>query len=230
MSRLTWREVDEYLERRDDVLVPLGSVEEHGYHLPLGTDTFIVRRLAERVGEETGTLVTPPIWYGVCIHTAAYPGTITLTTDALGSIAVSLLHDLARQGFRKLYLITGHAGKTQLAVLKEAGRRVMAEKDVKVHLINPYEIDISDILESYALHAGEAETSLMLDLMPELVDTKKAVGGELKRKKFTVDSPFVRYTDSGVFGRPELASKEKGRRIFERWVEEIANFIRSESK
>lgn len=225
MMKIAWRDVEAYLQTRDDVLIPMGSTEEHGYHLPLGTDTFIAEEIAARVSEQTGILVAPPLWYGVCIHTAAYPGTINLSSQSLRSVVGSMVKGFLRHGFKTVFLLTAHAGRTQLVNIKEV-MRVMVSDGIRTFVVNPYEIDISDIIESYAFHACEVETSVMLYLKPELVDMSKAAGGELKEDRFVIASPKIRYTKSGVFGRPELASKEKGMQILDRWVQEIVKFIK----
>ncbi len=227
-EHLTWKRVEEYLRRRDDVIIPVGSTEEHGYHLPLSTDTIIAFELAKVVGERLGILVMPSIPYGVCRHTASYPGTTGVGFDSLRDFVQDILDDLWGKGFKVFYLITGHAGSAHKVALREAGRSLVV-KGAEVYVIDPYELKISDLLEekapSFPGHADEVETSLMLYLRREFVDEKKIADElpELERFRLTEERP----TASGVFGRPTLASREKGERIFNRMVDEVIKIIRS---
>ncbi|MEM2908356.1 MAG: creatininase family protein [Candidatus Hadarchaeales archaeon] len=227
-EHLTWKQVEEYLRRRDDVIMPVGSTEEHGYHLPLSTDTIIAFELAKAVGERLGILVMPSIPYGVCRHTAPYPGTTGVGFDSLRDFVRDILDDLWSKGFKVFYLITGHAGSAHKVALREAGRSLVA-KGAEVYVIDPYEVKISDLLEGemplFPGHADEVETSLMLYLRRELVDGEKIADElpKLERFRLTEERP----TASGVFGRPTLASREKGERIFNRMVDEVIKIIES---
>lgn len=228
-EHLTWKQIEEYLRRRDDVIIPVGSTEEHGYHLPLSTDTIIAFELAKAAGERLGVLVMPSIPYGVCRHTAPYPGTTSVGFDSLRNFVEDILDDLWSKGFKVFYLITGHAGSAHKVALKEAGRSLVA-KGAEVYVIDPYEVKISDLLEggeipSLVGHADEVETSLMLYLRRELVDEGKIADELPKLEHFRLTKG--RPTVSGVFGRPTLASKEKGERIFNRMVDGIIKIILS---
>lgn len=232
MGGMSWKEVEEYLEKRRDIIIPIGSVEEHGYHLPLSTDSVIIEEIAKEVGERTGIMVAPTLSYGVCRYTALYPGTISIEFETLRNLIRDILEDLFKKGFKVFYLLTGHAGATHAIALKEAGRP-LAEKGVGVFLINPHEIKTDDLLESeYHFpsspvgHADEVETSLMLYLKPELVDMEKAMN-EIPKEEMFETIPRVKPTSSGVFGKPTLASMEKGEKIFDRMVKAIVNFLTS---
>jgi creatinine amidohydrolase len=235
MANLTWKEIERYLKRRKDVLIPLGSTEEHGHHLPLATDAIIAEGLAEEIGRRTGILVAPPIPYGVCKHTAPYPGTTSVGFDSLRSFIQDILEDLRAKGFEKFYLLTGHAGSAHRVTLKEVGE-ALAARGAQVFLIVPYEVPIEDLLDSKLIfrgypvgHADEVETSLMLYLRPELVDMRKAVDELPKRETFETTT-LKRPTRSGVFGKPSLASRQKGKKIFERMIDEIVKFIKSKPR
>lgn len=225
----TWKQVEEYLKSRNDIIIPIGSTEEHGHHLPLLTDAIIAWEIAKELSKRLGILVMPPINYGICRHTAPYPGTTSVEFESMRGFVGDLLDDLYGKGFRAFYLLTGHAGSVHKVALREAGR-ALAAKGAEVYLIDPYGIPIADLLESGALasqfpgHADEAETSLMLYLRPELVDMKKSVDDLPRLEMFEV-AVEERPTKSGVFGKPSLASREKGERIFKRMVDEIVKLI-----
>lgn len=213
-------------------MIPIGSVEEHGYHLPLLTDSIIAEEIAEEVGERTGVIVAPTLSYGVCRHTSPYPGTVSIGLETLRDIVRDVLNDLYKKGFEVFYLLTGHAGATHAVALREAGKSLV-EIGIEVFLIDPYEIKISDLIESklefpgYPVgHADEVETSLMLFLRPELVRMEKAVN-EIPMGEIFEVAPKSKPTTSGVFGMPTLASREKGEKIFYRMVNEIVSFVKS---
>ena len=107
---LTMPEFEAFREKSRAVLLPVGSLEEHGPHLPLGTDLFHALELARRVAKEHPVLVAPPLFYGVCRSTREHPGTVSLSGDTLRALVKDLGREFCRQGFRNLVIISGHAG------------------------------------------------------------------------------------------------------------------------
>jgi len=221
LAEMTWRELEEYLERRTDAVLPFGALEEHGPHLPLSTDTDIAVALARRLGEETGVAVAPPVWYGVSDSTRGYPGTVMVGFDALKDYVEGVIRGFCESGFETVYMISGHLSSSQKAAIKEGARRV---DGVRCYLLDFSGIDISDIVETRPVHACEAETSLMLHLCPEKVRMEQAVDEEPVFRRYRV-SGGLQKTESGVFGHPTKATAEKGERIFERIVEEFRGVI-----
>lgn len=211
LGLMRWKDVERYLRRRRSIIVPLGSVEEHGHHLPLLTDLLIAQRVAEELGRRTRTLVAPPIVYGVCRSTSVYPGTVSVSGPALKSYLRSVIRDLIRNGFKRIFLLSGHAGRGHLKVIRSISREF---KEVKV--LEPYRIKIPDVMPD-DLHAGEVETSLMMHLYPEMVkDAFRNEIPEFHRGKLVP-------TTTGVFGYPSRASASKGRRIFRKWIMELSS-------
>ncbi|MFQ5815084.1 MAG: creatininase family protein [Candidatus Hydrothermarchaeaceae archaeon] len=221
LTELSWPDVKEYLERRKDVMVPLGSVEEHGYHLPLSTDGDIALAISKEVANRTGTLLAPLIHYGVCNTTRAYPGTIAVTFDTMRSLIGDILSSLRDSGFKRVYFISGHLGSSHVSALKEASRTA----GLDVFFLDLREVDISDIIETEAFHACEAETSLMLHLHPEKVEMEKAVDEEIEHLAYDVRG--IKRTESGVWGYPTRASTAKGKAIFDKIVEDFSGFVNS---
>lgn len=223
LNDLTWTEVKKYLKKRRDVLVPFGSVEEHGYHLPLSTDGDIALAIANKLSSKTGIIVAPMIWYGVSNTTRAYTGTTMVSFDSLRGYSKDVMLSLKESGFRIIYLLSGHMSRSHLEAIKEAAKAV---EDLDVYLLDFSQIKTSDILETRPLHACEAETSLMLYLHPEKVNMRKAVDEKIEFEKFSVKGSLKK-TKSGVFGSPTKATKEKAKKLFERIVAELAEFISS---
>ncbi len=221
-SKLTWKEVEEYLKRSKDVILPLGSVEEHGYHLPLTTDGDIALAVANELGKRFDILVAPIVWYGVSSSTKNYPGSIMVEFDSLRDYLRDITSSLIKQGFKRIFIISGHLSSLQICAIKEAVKNF----DAEFYLLDYSKIDLSDILETKPCHACEAETSLMLYLYPEKVKMEKAVDEEPTFEKYSLKSN-IKPSKSGVFGYATKASREKGRRIFERIIDEFEQFIRS---
>jgi creatinine amidohydrolase len=222
---MTWKDVEEYLKKRNDVIIPIGTIEEHGYHLPLLTDSIIAEKVSREVGKRTGIMVLPTIFYGFSSTLRYYPGTITSDFDGLRGFMYDIFQSLVNQGFKRIYVISGHGGRAHEIAIKEAAKKHILENHVDIFYINLYKTDgITKFLEDKPSHADEAETSLMLFLQPDLVNMKKAVNEKKIDKKFSVLKRFE-LTKSGVFGRAKLATKEKGEKVFNRMVEEIVKFI-----
>jgi creatinine amidohydrolase len=220
MEGMTWQEVEDYLRERRDVLLPLGSVEEHGPHLPLSTDVLVALEVARELSRRKGVLVAPPIWYGVSNTTRHYPGTVNVSFDALKLYVREVLKGFRSSGFERVYLLSGHLSGSQLAAIKEAAREV---EGLEVYVLDLRKVSIDDIVETEPMHACEAETSLMLHLAPDLVRRERIVDEDFEVRKFALNS--ITPTKSGVFGKPSKASPDKGRRILERIVEEFASVI-----
>lgn len=220
LNDLTWTEVKEYLRKRRDVLLPFGSVEEHGYHLPLSTDGDIALVIAEKLSGKTGIIIAPIIWYGVSNTTRTYTGTTMVSFDSLRAYSKDVMLGLKESGFRTIYLLSGHMSRAHLEAIREAAKDV----GIEAYLLDFSQIKTDDILETKPLHACEAETSLMLYLHPEKVNMSKAVDEKIEFEKFSVKGS-LRKTKSGVFGSPTRATKEKGKKLFGRIVKELAEFM-----
>ncbi len=238
------------LDRNSTILLlPLGAVEQHGPHLPLGTDTMIAKAVCDAAAEQrSDTFVLPPPWYGVSEHHMRFSGTLTLSVDTMRAIVSDIVGSAVAHGFRRILMINGHGGnRPALDVLATTlgkahyGRASIA--GLTYFQLAAKQIDaVRDSRPGGTGHAGEMETSLLLHLTPELVgmDEAKAVYPDTGSPYLTTDltrsSPIRTYNDfadlsaSGVFGDPELASAEKGERFFSAIVEELTRFLEDFSK
>ena len=104
------------------VIFPVGSVEEHGSHLPLCTDSIQSEYIALEVAKKTGCLVAPAFRQGICNAGRNFPGTMSIEFDTLRLVARDLLSELARNGFRRIIVLTGHAGSSHMTALKVAAQ------------------------------------------------------------------------------------------------------------
>ena len=231
LEELTWPEFNTVKEKVGAVILPVGSVEAHGRHLPLGTDVFAPVEIANRVEKklkEKGVevLVAPPVWYGHTFTLNVYPGTINVSADALKAYVAEILREFAREGLKRLVLLNGHGGNHSPLLL--AAEEVAEEFDVEVWLINWWLDFREEILEvcSSQGHAGEDETSVILAIKPELVKMEEARGKKRTRKVRVIrrDIGFKLFPD-GVNADPRKASAEKGEEILDMVSERIARLL-----
>jgi creatinine amidohydrolase len=202
------------------VLIPFGSVEEHGSHLPLGTDAFHAVEVARRVGQSGRALVAPPVYYGLCRSTREHPGTISISGETLRALALDLGREFHRQGMANLVFLSGHAGGTHMAALVEAGERLLTELPrVKVAVVNVLDL-LREVLTARPdlistrgdSHAGEVETALMLASHPHLVQGRAPEEWPAFPKYILVRDK-IRHWPGGVWGNPGKASAAQGEAI-----------------
>jgi creatinine amidohydrolase len=217
LEELTTPEFSAALATCRTVVIPFGTIEEHGRHLPLGTDTFLAYDVACRVAARRPLFVAPPIHYGVCRSTNCHPGTLTLRTETLKALAIDLVTSLHQQGLHHVVLLSGHAGGTHNAALLDAGE-VLITQHAKLNLAVVTEYDLASRAGQHLIetpgdaHAGEIETSRLLHSRPQLVKGTSAAEmpqfppGILVRDK-------CRFWPGGVAGDPGKASATKGRAI-----------------
>lgn len=105
----SWEEAKEAIVKSKGVaIVPIGSVEQHSYHLPLGTDTYVAMTIAEEAAEKTGAVLTPPVWFGWSPHHMVLPGTVTIRPEVLSELTYDIIESLNAHGLNKIILINGH--------------------------------------------------------------------------------------------------------------------------
>jgi len=242
-----YQEIKEIGERDGSVLVvPIGSVEQHGNHMPVATDTILVDAVAhlgaERVDDDVPVLVTPTVWAGFSPHHLPFGGTISLDFDTLRKMIEETVDRALENGFDAALLLNGHGGNMPLVdgVVNTIGT---THSDTEILGLTYFELatefidDIRDSENGGMAHGGEFETSLLLHLRPELVgDDRDATywnepydrGGKdlLDGGPLAVYRTFEEYSASGAIGDPELASAEKGEEIFNLLGVELAELFR----
>lgn len=157
LAEMTWPEVRERLSKTDIALVPIGSTEQHGPHLPLQTDTFIAyeiaKRAAEMVKEDVKAVVAPPIPFGVSSEWMSKPGTITLSPDTCAAIVKDVCMSLLHHGFRKIVIVNGHASNHAFIV---KAIREIGEIDGHIFSTNSWFQLASDVLTKVLISPGLA--------------------------------------------------------------------------
>lgn len=225
------------------LVIPVGSIEQHGHHLPVATDTILVDAIvygsSERVDGDIPILVTPPVWSGFSPHHLSFGGTLSLDFEHLRAVLEDVASTGIENGFDAVCFVNGHGGNASLidAVVSTVGTSTDTEVlGTSYYTLAADEIQaIRDSETGGMAHGGEYETSLMLHLRPDLVadaemwkgtvwDEHYEWGGSdlLEGGPLSVYRPFNWYSDSGAIGSPELASAEKGARIYETVTSELA--------
>jgi creatinine amidohydrolase len=216
------------------VILPIGSLEEHGPHLPLGTDTFHALEVARRVARLLPVVVAPPLFYGMCRSTREHPGTVSISGDALRVLLLDLGREFCRQGWRHLVFISGHAGGTHISAIVEAAERLLAElPEVKIAVVNLLELlrevlsDQPELVKTRGdSHAGEVETAIMMAAYPHLV-RGSAPEEWPKFPKYVLVRDKRRYWPGGVWGNPALATAAQGEAILAAESDRLARIISS---
>jgi len=202
------------------VLVPVGSTEQHGPHLPLETDTLVATAVAEGVaqrlgGAERGVWVAPALAYGSSGEHQSFPGTASIGTEALRFVVVELVRSL-RTWASRVVLVNGHGGN--LTALRGAVDQLVAEGHDVVWM--------ACATEDVDLHAGRTETSLLLHLAPALVRLERAEAGDCRPLAeilpALVSGGVAAVSPNGVLGDPAGATAAEGRDVLASMVDELA--------
>lgn len=221
---LTWPEAAAWFRRDPRLLLPVGTCLQHGPHLPLGSDTIVVERLAEAVSERTGILVAPTLAYGVSSDIEqAYAGTASLERKTLHRVLNEFVDSWERQGLEEIVIMTAHGYGPHI----QAMAAVVADF-VRVRAVDIHAIDLAAFLQggSGPEHAGEMDTAIMMYLAPELVRTDCVEDEPAEEARSAVkDEPVPPPGSPGVVGRPSLATADNGRRICEYLVDYISRRI-----
>ncbi|MTI95965.1 MAG: creatininase family protein [Firmicutes bacterium] len=252
---MTWVEVQEWLKKTDVVIVPVGSTEQHGPHLPTGIDCYAGYHVAIEAAKIAQVPVAPliPVGYAPFHMRKDAPGTITLRDETFFNVMYDIGRSLIFHGFKKVVFATGHTSNAPTldrvvrALRYETGALAInyaADTEVFAELCEDL-LDAPDELPGW--HAGEIETSAGLLICPELVRTDRfkrtmpttpkylpegsvkdsGSGFGFEYKKYPIRMAFNQdeYSESGVMGNPQLASREKGEKIYERMSKLFAEFL-----
>ncbi|HVX39345.1 MAG TPA: creatininase family protein [Gemmatimonadaceae bacterium] len=214
------------IERDPRLIVPVGTCEQHGPHLPLGCDTMIVERLSHDLSAEFGVLLAPTIEYGVNVTTErGYAGNASLRKKTLHRLLNDLLDTWESTGIREFILLTAHEHDPHLEALS-----TVITSGARVRVVDIFGIDFSDLLEGQTepMHGDEVDTSLMLYIAPELVAMELAQDYMMSReelRRYRRGWLRVPRASPGSIGRPTLATATKGRAIYERIYQRIRDRI-----
>lgn len=199
------------------LIVPVGTCEQHGRHLPLGCDTLIAERLADDLSAEFTVLRAPTIEYGVNVDAEReLVGTASLRKKTLHRMLNDLLDSWEPSGFREFILLTAHEHDPHLEALS-----TVITSAARVRVVDIFGVDFSDLLEGQRepMHGDEVDTSLMLYIAPHMVSMDLAEDYMMSRdevRRYRRGWLRVPKDSPGSIGRPTLASVAKGEAIYER--------------
>lgn len=227
LDELSWIDVAAHIARDSRMLIPVGALEQHGAHLPLGSNVLIARRLALDLSTEFGVLRAPTFHYGVNVPTErGFAGTASLGKKILHRALNELLACWEEHGFTEFILITAHRHEPHLEAL--AG---LITSNARVRVVEAWDVEVSELLDRQRgpQHACEAETSVMLHLYPELVRMDRARDLELSEDTFKRyihgGLPAPPKGGAGAVGFPTAATAEKGERIYRRILDAIRRSV-----
>lgn len=242
-KRVLWQELLRHellasLERDPVVIVPIGSVEQHGPHCPSDVDISVPYHLAIRAAdalEDVPVIVAPPVLYGFTPYNMGEIGTITVSVETFIETLCDIARSIWANGFRRIILLNGHGGNeapTRVASVKLATEDVWAVP-LTYWFMATDELRAWSESDAGAIgHGGEWETSLQMYLRPDLVDRERMVRDEW-RMKFSPDvQRFARFPERrremahGVMGDPFVASAAKGERLFTVLLDRLVRLCR----
>ena len=218
--------VAEILARDPRLIIPVGTCEQHGPHLPLGCATIIAEALCDDLSAKYKVLRAPTVEYGVNVESARKAvGNSSMRRKTLHRMLNDLLASWEGCGFREFILITAHDHDPHQDALS-----TVVTREARVRVVDLYAIPLGDLLEGQTehMHGDEADTSLMLYLAPELVRMDWAQDYMLTReqlRRYRRGHVRVPKESAGSIGRPSLATAEKGRAMYERIRQRISERI-----
>jgi creatinine amidohydrolase len=254
---LTWTDIKAMPEKENVVIIqPIGAIEQHGPHLPIIVDSAIavgvLGKALSKLDSNIPAYALPPLYYGKSNEHWHFPGTITLSAQTLLAMLTEIAESIYRSGFRKLVLMNAHGGQPQ--VMEIAARDIHQKYQhfmvfplftwrvphIAKELLSPKELELG-------IHAGDAETSVMLSILPEQVRMEQALAEyphdlpEDSLLSMEGKLPFAWLTQelskSGVMGDATVATKEKGDRLLEsvsngwvRVIEDIYKFRQPQAR
>ena len=215
LQEMSWFDVKEYLKNSDMVIIPLGSTEQHGLHLPLGTDSYLATEMCKMISAETGILVAPVVLAGYSVYHSGFPGTLSLKPETMEQVIFETAEMLMKYGFRRFLFFNGHGGN-RIVEQKVKHRINHTTEAIAVSIGHGSPIQKEEEEEDFFdWHAGLSETSMMLYLKPELVKMERAEKPIIKFSKkveklmsLSQDTPELAIIWNSMMGVPEETLKE----------------------
>lgn len=234
-EHLTTLDVEEASKKGLVAILPVGSIEIHGPHMPVGTDSITVYNIAKLAAEKEESVVLPPFYYTYVPENKHFPGTVSLTAKTLLSLLEEVCDEVSRNGFKKILIVNGHGGNTQ--ILKVFLREILNKKKdyVLYGMIEPL-FPLRDLISQLSEgrrvgHACELETSIGLYLFGDLIKMENVqheaeVGSTDLPKGIETSVDWQAYAVQLYLGDPRKATEEKGRIIVDKLVEFLADAIK----
>ncbi len=247
LQNMTWEDVKQKTaESKGTIILPIGSTEQHGPHLPVGTDTMVANSVAEAAALKAGVLVAPPLWFGWSPHHLVLPGTITIRAEVLIEVAYDMIKSLYSHDFDKFILLNGHR-IVNVAWMQIAAERAKRKLGIKVVIFDPAYMskEFTDDMDWGEVgHAEEIEGSHMWYCYPDLVKMERARDNPHQHNRiYHVDPRYSGDTlcyvpsspaemerlaekSGGTSGESKKASQALGQRYHEHLVKRMLEVIR----
>lgn len=251
LEHMTVKDMIENIKTVKTIILPVGVIEQHGYHLPLGTDIYNATEVANRAGEKLEVVIAPAIPY--CYSGGELPGTINVSPQVFSLLIMDICSEFIKTGFKNIVVLLGHAGTDNKAALKTSLQMMLKRsgtlEGVTVSMVECWELsptwlDFFRLEPEHDFHAGWVETSLMMHWKPELVgkeivmddpETSRMMRSDqdwFEIEEKNLDHRFIiqklKQRDEikvGVMGFPEKATAELGRKICDEMVEGLIAYI-----
>ncbi|MGI6536939.1 MAG: creatininase family protein [Caldicoprobacterales bacterium] len=239
-GELNYVQIQEAIDKNSVIILPIGTTEEHGKHLPVETDAMIAKYVGDKLGaacQEAGipVLVMRTIHYGFSMSVVRkWPGCPNINTRTFMDYIYSMVESLIKEGFRKIVLLTCHGNHDSL--LRTVMREIADAHNVYIMTLAPFALakDTYERLKKDPegdIHGGEYETSCMLHIAPELVDTSAYTNVDAIRCNTPLRGPVstwgLQKTQTGLFGDPTYATAELGKACLEAAVEKGVEYIKA---
>src|SRR5699024_2430992 len=226
-------EIGDKIKQSKMAILPVGAVEAHGPHLPLGTDNLLAERLSEKLAERVNGIVLPTLPYGQVWGLRNFPGSINVTNDSMIRFLTDIGKSLYHQGFITFVMVNGHLGNN--VALKEVARSLYELcPEMRVFYffypgMNEAAEKVRETQSAHAMyfHACEIETSYMLYMAPEYVDMERAITDipDIPEYADVTPTAWEEFTESAVLGDAKLATEEKGKYIVDIALENMVHIL-----
>ena len=242
-GNLTWTAVEEAAKAdpKPRIILPVGSIEQHGPHLPLNTDSIIAEHVAVAVSDKLSSILFPTLSVGFSLEQTGFPGTISFTAQTFSSMIIEIVEHLYVSGFKKIIIINGHGGNR--AILDSTITTIKhTHPDIQLYAFTIIDVakerynELRKSSQQMIGHADELETSMMLVIRPELVEMGRTLSekptfppnvslesDDLARVTYAWKTKQV--TQSGIIGSPNLATREMGRILLDYVIETISRIV-----
>lgn len=252
MEEMSVRDMERAMEKTKTVIIPVGVVEQHGYHLPLSTDIHNSVQLTRKAGDNLNAVVAPAVNY--CFSGGTLLGTVNISPNTFGLLISEICSEFVRMGFKNIIVLLGHAGTDNKAALKNTLQMVLRRDEELAKKITLSLVECWDLsptwLDGFAMepehdfHAGMIETSLMMYWKPELVQDEIVMDDEYTSKMMRTDQDWFEKRDKaidhpfivervgqrdeikvGVMGFPERANRELGEKVCNEMVQGLTEYV-----
>jgi len=205
LAEMNYLQVEEHLKHSDTILIPIGSLENHGKHMPLGTDTMIPDKIAQLINEKSNILIAPTINYGATDDLVGFPGTVSLGVEGLISLLRTIVDQFYRYGFRHFMILNGHGGNN--ASIQAVGMHLYRKGAYLANL--NWWLMAGQLNPDWAGgHGGGEETAGVMAVDPSLIKTEYLELPEAIRNDVSEDLPSGAWTNVNFKGASVTIPRE----------------------